>query len=820
MKKNKKWFYLLGFDSINKLTRIIILIVLIIALTVEALVYAQSFDLMESLLCIDIGLPILLSSDYLNEVFAATCTIAVLGNAILSILFGVYDKKTLGIPFQDVLNHSVVGKEQRFTISALTMSIVFALMWYVWKRINLLFSVLIIDVVLLLFSCDDLWRFLSDKKMQRKTIAEVINEVDSSRYSIYVDNWFKELCNALVPNNSAEAKEYFELISLVLDFAPENKEQLQSCVRLHLQSYFDEACGRVGFVEAYSLLREAIKYAPPDDTLDGRIVFKYLEKLKAQDEVDIANFEISDLLSNLFEESIFDDSQKKAYAYAYFCAIFDNYQMKPEAKHQKLKDILAFLCSLEDEDYGTYKANVLMNIVKYNIINNDNINNRKQLFSALVEALKKQNYSNGKIYIQTISEIFRAFFFVIYLEDGSLTKNFREELLALFRTVTKDRDLVSLSFMTLIYENIDEVVSWLVLDSVSKGNKPRTFWGYWSLGMRWKKVVWTADEVISFAFCACHMILPNMDGRDFYRILQSNEFSCTEKIFICKTLLDLYNCDGYTNDLAERAQQMAEFCNIQDSINLHFWKQEHTYYQEKIIELESTINRIYLNDCRKSNQDLFQGVHDFYKDSNLFAYDPNVSLFPGKRQIIKSSYEYIYKNFWHDLPKRVSSTLREYLSWHLNKVLPQLSLSFRIEDITALISELDGKNYLYRNYQYTDNWALQKLSNTAEYQKLSKVLDDIYYDKSHQISQKIFLKKAKIPFNFQLQYELIELSEKQCKQYVEANTKDGLCTVGGYRLEPEHAKKYIKNNLLIENVTVFIHISLDSDDGFQIQIEH
>ena len=41
--------------------------------------------------------------DYSNEVFGAICTVAVLGNAILSLLFGSSDKLIRGIPIQDIL---------------------------------------------------------------------------------------------------------------------------------------------------------------------------------------------------------------------------------------------------------------------------------------------------------------------------------------------------------------------------------------------------------------------------------------------------------------------------------------------------------------------------------------------------------------------------------------------------------------------------------------------------------------------------------------------------------------------------------------------
>lgn len=237
-KKHRKWFILSGIDCVNDFTKKILVILFVIAVTMEAFVQENAFDLLDSILGFEMGLPLLLSTDYLNEVFAATCTIAVLGNAILSILFGVYDKKTLGVPFQDVLNYSMVGKEQRFTIKALTISIVFALLWYVLGYFNLLFSVLLADVILLLFSCEDLWRFLSDKKMQRKTITEIINEVDPSRYAVYVDNWFKELQNTLVPNNYDEAKQYFDLIRLVIDFAPPKQKTNSKLCRFTFTTLF------------------------------------------------------------------------------------------------------------------------------------------------------------------------------------------------------------------------------------------------------------------------------------------------------------------------------------------------------------------------------------------------------------------------------------------------------------------------------------------------------------------------------------------------------------------------------------------------------
>lgn len=812
-------FYI--FDCKNDKLKRILIVIFCVAAVLEALVKTQAFEFLELLLGFEIFLPILLSSDYLNEVFAATCTVAVLGNAILSILFGVYDKKTLGVPFQDVLNHSLVGSEQKFTIEALSASIIFSLLWYVLGCYNLLFSVLIADVFLLVFSCEDLWRFLSDKEMQRKTIIDIINEVDSSRYAVYVDNWFKELNEALVPNNSKEAQEYFNLIAIVMDCDSESADQIKSCVGLHLQPYFNTACEKLGFVEAFRLLAEAIKYAHDDGTLDKRIALKYLERLKSKDQVDIANYEVSDLLIGIFQDSQFIDSDKMLYAYQYFCAIFDNYQMNTEAKYNKIDEILCYFCDLQDPDYGIYKAKLIMNIVKYKILDNDDVINRKKLFCALIEALKQENFVSSKLYIQTISEIFRAFFFVIYLEDGSLTEKYRSELLSLFHTVTKDKDLVSLSFMSLVKEHIEDVVYWLALDSVSHGEKPRGFWDYRSLAMSWKKMVWTADEVISFAFCVCHSISTDMDAHEFYIILESDEFSSQEKVFICKTLLSQYGSEGFSNELVNRSLQISEFCQMQVSIRSSFWTQEHDYYQEKLIDLETALNNDYLTESELRNADIWKGVQEIFDHTGLFVYDSSFSLFPGNRITFLPTYEYAYKNFWPNAAKRVSDKVRKYLCENLKDILPSLPVNFKMEGVRELLSELEGNSYKYRNFKYTDDWGLKaSIRNTPEYQKLSEILDHISYDGSQQIPVRVFLKKDKIPFNFYLQYDIRYPSDDECEDYAKRHMQDGICTIGGYRLDYEHAKEYVKKNVLIENVTIFIHVSLESNEGFQIQIKH
>ena len=260
-----------------------------VAIVLEGMVQANFFGILESIFGIDIPFPILLSSDYLGACFGAICTVAVLGNAILSILFSANDRKTLGVPFQDVMNYSVTGKEQRFTINVLTLSIILAIFWFVFECYNLLFAVLIQDVLLLLFSYNSIWGFQSNKEKQKQIITEIIREADPSRFAVYVDNWFEEINNALVPNNMEEIREYVELIRLVIDSSFQSEQKIRSNIGRHLQDYFNTACDRLGFSEAYELLLAVSKFGPEDDRLDAKIALKYLERLRVRDQLDKAS---------------------------------------------------------------------------------------------------------------------------------------------------------------------------------------------------------------------------------------------------------------------------------------------------------------------------------------------------------------------------------------------------------------------------------------------------------------------------------------------------------------------------------------------------
>lgn len=91
---------------------------------------------------------------------------------------------------------------------------------------------------------------------------------------------------------------------------------------------------------------------------------------------------------------------------------------------------------MREEEYGIIKAKVIPNIIKYDLLYNEK-GDRERLFCTLIESLKRGSHSSDKkYYLATICEIYRAFFFVVNLEAGTLTDKYRTDLLSLFRIST------------------------------------------------------------------------------------------------------------------------------------------------------------------------------------------------------------------------------------------------------------------------------------------------------------------------------------------------------------------------------------------------
>ena len=283
-------------------------------------------------------------------------------------------------------------------------------------------------------------------------------------------------------------------------------------------------------------------------------------------------------------------------------------------------------------------------------------------------------------------------------------------------------------------------------------------------------------------------------------------------------LIDTVNCE--IADLVEQIFEDKHFIDEDKAMYAYnyFCAVFDVYYQEKTLELVSAINQDSFSAAKLKNTDIWKNVQAQYKDGSLFQFDTSCSLFPGIRHTFPSTYEVLYEGFWKSVPDRVGNKIGNYLNKCIQEIMPHLVLSFKMDGINTLLNMLDGEMYRYRNYKYTNDISFgPMLRNTTEFKKLSSLLAAIPYDEKSQLCGYYFLKKDRIPFNFLLQYELRSLSSDQRTQCVARYEKDGMYAIGGFYFDYIHAMKYVERNILLEEITIFIHVDTQSGDGFQIQ---
>lgn len=419
------------------------------------------------------------SADYPNEAFAAACSVAVLGNAILSLLFGASEKVIRGIPFQDILHSSKFGSDQQLTIVATTWSIIFAIYAYSEGLCTTLTFLVCLDAFLILSSSIDLWKILSDNSMQMKVVNEIIADDGIARYDVYVDSWFHELNQSLNSNYESSLSEFCDLISGINATTSDVEHPINSVIARHIPILFESACERIGFVDAYKLIKR-INNIRPDGFIDCEsTALDYIKSLKYCNTINNHNRSIPTIVEAILEKMDAETWEKVSFVYRYFCAAFDNAYINPDAKNDLLVEILDVLTYLREDSGGEVKKEVLLLVVKHDVILNNNQAKRMILFKLMTEALLRNNrYTDDQVFIGTIAEIFRAFFFYIYREVETLTKEYREGLLELYRAEQNEKDMFSLSFTHMIAENYEKVIIWLAENAASFDRRRRLFWDY------------------------------------------------------------------------------------------------------------------------------------------------------------------------------------------------------------------------------------------------------------------------------------------------------------------------------------------------------
>lgn len=762
------------------------------------------------------------SEDYLNEVFGATCTVAVLGNAMLSMLFGSSDKVVRGVLFQDVLHLTKFGSNQWMTIVATTISIPCATCAYAFDCYTTLTIIVCMDAFLILSSSLDLWTLLSSEEEQKKVINEMIHEVPPARLDVYVDNWFHELELGLNTNYGSAVQEFCDLIDKLTATTSDEDHPINTTIARRLPDFFGIACEKVGFPNAYEVFKR-INHIRPDGFVDCEITaIDYIKSLKYYETINVHNRNIPTIVNDIIEKMDASSWEKVSFVYDYFGAIFDNIYFNTGIKDDLLRGIMDVLCEIRDKSEGEIKKEVLLLIVKHDILLNENKDNRMHLFHLLSEyLLQKNRYTDDQSFITTISEIFQAFFFYIYRERETLTDEYRSSLIKLFHSKPSQKDSVEATFIRLVIENREKITFCLAVIATKFDRRRRLFWDYFSPAAGFKSIVWSASELTRFAFCFFKVIGYTHYGHPFARILESDEYTKDEKISVCRVITNLYD-QGELNDTAlDTITQIEELTGICGQKGNYIDKQEHNYFQDMLSELSIDGNEDTEDQQVLTNNEMQQLVNQELSKGNVFECDSALPLKLATRRRIEPSLVEINAHQSKQSAYRISQLLKIIINDVIARKLSEVNVDFGLDGVRNLIGALENKKWHYRNYKHVNDYAIPiAVRETDEFKKLCEILDEIDYDGGNEISSYVFLKKPKVQYNLDIHYNLEDPTEEKCAEFVNRHRiADGVYQIGANRFDYAHAIRYVRKRYKLEIVDLFVRVDVDNKSGFKVEFK-
>lgn len=185
------------------------------------------------------GIGIIAQVSYPTAVLDALCTVAALGNAILSIIIGAFSNKIYGFTVRELISNN----PNSFSVPSVVISSLFAV---VLGIVSLSFDLcatitaLAICVVgIIAITSAQLWLLLSNTEYQKEILNNII-KADILEPEFYYARWFPELTYAIECNDEPSQHIYIGLIRTVLDSEKGSMPMRRSIVEKTLLAFFHQ----------------------------------------------------------------------------------------------------------------------------------------------------------------------------------------------------------------------------------------------------------------------------------------------------------------------------------------------------------------------------------------------------------------------------------------------------------------------------------------------------------------------------------------------------------------------------------------------------
>ncbi len=724
--------------------------------------------------------------NYAHSLFAAIVTISTISVTILTVIINSSARKHLGFNINEIVNFKSKYFRMNYIIPIILILDLFSAICLTKKYSNLLGLLFFITSLFLVNFSIFIWRVNTDSKFCidlvkgyiKNNITNNLNMINKLFEGLffYLEN--NQLNNILLnidiiielvnnldesqykdPTDNEKLKSYNEFINKLYS----NINQAFILAEKHYSLFFALDNVFIIFIKVNKKVNN--KSNPEIETIRNSI-----EKFQSYNDNQLFIPEIYNLVNYLEDFSNISNQHKEFIIYSLFFNIYKNEILSKNIKNNILERIISDLVFYRklSEDFNRVKQRILLTIVRNFILLNPLESISNNLMAILSEKLyQKMFYSDNLIY-ETVSLIYLLFYVYSFKEIETINKKHRTIIKNLIYSTNDKITTNPISFRYLLsyqysYSKI-EYSLWNLSDDIF--NK-YSYLEYYPHNFVSKSPNWELNIGINLAI--------------YYYLINwyNSSLEITEKDFwdfhrlYAKALLDMFDekqfilKEKYFNEI----NQIAKWIDIKPLLSKEKQKQIFNFVNLKYSEIYIKEQDFIENEQFDFDIDLLNRL--LYKtlvEKEFIGFNNQIKY--SKNKILKLK-TLINKNY-HKIENQIIEIIimyyfnRIYNSFIKDKT-KTIKIGFDLSSVKILLSCLEKNNYKYRNFDYTNDLAFSKeTQSTTDFIQLEEKTKKIEYKKTKNINSRLFFNDNDLNFNLIItSCTSIELNETELEEQIE-----------------------------------------------------
>lgn len=794
-------------------------------------------------------------SDYMLCVFTATITVSVVCFSLISLVTSFSKEEYLGYKLRDVFQfpESPVNV-QKYTYTsfgiALASAISLAIAFFFQIELNgVMTALLMVLLITELSVAIKLCKMIFDERELvtaitmhfRVKLDEPNSVMNYEEFREHTKRILSELAVYIREKDAVKKNDVYNMLLLLVQKLHKDEKDFQqfhahnyfySTLREHMESFSES----FGYNEMLSFVSRLYRELPEakNEALDLYLI--PLKKLKFHDDKFLSEHpyykEISEIyqLDEYMNGGISDDSAERI-MFAYFEGIIHNQSATLKTKENLIDQFIGILMKFTWKSVKMAADGVEPDLHVLLVIHRDYVLEKKvgDLQLSIFHSLCKNAFLSRAWlwggeqalhkYYDFLALLFQSFYACVFCETEVLSEEYRNSLQMLYKTPIELTPTDIRGINQLIYKEIQGILHAMVR-RISKDEDALGELFELYKQMVFKNVIWTEEFNINYCFMLYLIYYSRVMAElgAFVNVCKLADDKKDAILFELQNKFDMQS-KNLTVNFKDKCMEYGEFLEHPLNISKEFQHiifeiitQKHSELKQKLLtnhpadEITADSSEIQkkLNSKMETEQ-IFGWTTDLDKSSNQVSSIP-MFIPPSicKRDRYKD--EHIIRI----LQDGIIHAVQKHIQLHSRK----LKLTFNLSGVKDLNSFFQSENYTARNYTYTNNGSLLRLSDDSDFKDLKKAESNLENVNTNPFYEKMYFNKN--AFRFCAQVTKIEkepLSDEECISILDnSQAFSGKYVVDGALMAKEQAINYIKDAYWKENYQFDLVLGWMPDD--------